>query len=60
MEWQMSGGETQGVGEERKAPLPLPREMDAVLDDVGKGEVGIEEAVEEEGITVRKGAETKD
>ena len=56
MEWQMSGGETQGGKEERKAP---PGETDAVMDDSGKGEVGVEEGVEEEGVKVRKGAETK-
>ena len=56
MEWQMSGGETQRGGEARKAP---PRETDAVLDDLAKSEAGVEEGVEEEGVKVRKGAETK-
>ena len=30
-----------------------------MLDDLGKGEVETEEGVEEEGVKVRKGAETK-
>lgn len=61
MEFQMSGGEVQDGGEGRKLGIDTegsgpPDERDRVLHDVGRGE---EAEVEEEGLKVRKGAETK-
>ena len=55
MEWQMSGGETRGAEEKRKPPPP-PGESDVALDGLGDGE---EVGVDEEGLKVRRGAETK-
>ena len=57
MEWQMSGGETEGVvgGGISNEPRGPPNEAEQVLHGLGDGE----EDVEEEGVKVRKGKETK-
>jgi putative ABC transport system ATP-binding protein len=57
MEWQMSGGETEstpgdGVSSESRGP---PNEAEQVLHGMSEGE----EDVEEEGMKVRKGEESK-
>ena len=60
MEWQMSGGETEGVAgggggianERSKGP---PDESERALEGLGEGE----EDVDEEGLKVRKGNESK-
>lgn len=64
MEFQMSGGETTEGGEDEKLGVNTegsgpPDERDRMLQDVGSGEEGVEEGVEEEGAKVRKREETK-
>ena len=54
MEWQMSGGESSG-GTEPKGP---PTDLDDVMQALGEEEES-EEDVDEEGLKVRKGEETK-
>ncbi len=54
MEWQMSGGETEGTPGSIGSRGP-PNEAEQVLDGFSEGE----EDIEEEGMKVRKGEESK-